>query len=279
MIYFEKYHGTGNDFIIINGIDHEIKDHSGLAKSVCHRRFGIGADGLIVVYQSNEADIKMVYYNSDGTEAPMCGNGIRCFSRYVYDHQIVKKNQFNVETQAGLMEIKVNPDEDYLSVTVNLGEPSFDLSEMDVLTDDDKWIDKSLEMEGTKMNHNIVTLGTLHDVIFVDCLDTFDFDAYGPLIEKHHLFPKYINVNFTEVIDENTIRVKTHERGAGPTLSCGTGSSSAAYMYHILNKINRRITVHVPGGTLHVEVKDNQVYLEGPAVKICHGSLDELRRF
>ena len=273
MLYYEKYHGTGNDFIIFNGIDNKYKDKVRLAKRVCHRNFGIGSDGMIIAEKSSVAHVKMDFYNADGTSAPMCGNGIRCFAKYVFDNKIVEKTEFLVETLAGIMKVSLQILENKTSsVTINMGQPLLDIKNMDVTMDVPEFINKPLTVENAVFNISIITLGTLHGVIFVDDLEKIDIDYYGKLIESHNLFPKKINVNFTEVIDEKNIKVSTFERGVGKTLSCGTGSAAAAVVSSILGKTGYITNVHVPGGTLTIKQKDNQVYMSGPAELICTGN-------
>jgi len=273
MLNYEKYHGTGNDFIIFNGIENEYDDKISLAQKVCHRNFGIGADGMIIVEKSTLAHVKMDFYNADGTVAPMCGNGIRCFAKYVYDNNIVKKTEFKVETLAGIMKVSLHIFEKKVSsVTINMGMPHFDIQNMDVNLDHAEYINKPIAIAETSFNISIITIGTLHGVIIVDDLKDIDIDYYGKIIESHKLFPKKINVNFTQILDNNNIKVITYERGVGKTLSCGTGSAAAAVVSSMLGHTGNHSNVHVPGGKLTIKQKENQVYMSGPATLISTGS-------
>ncbi len=272
MLYFQKYHGTGNDFIILNGLENTYTNLAKLAQKICHRNFGVGADGMMVVEKSLVADIKMVFYNSDGTTAPMCGNGIRCFAKYIYDNKIISQPIFNVETLAGIMKVILTIDKEKVkSVSINMGTPSYDLRKMDVKINAPEYIDGELIVENTIFKITILTLGTLHGVIFVDDIENINIDYYGKLIERHKLFPKRINVNFTQIINKNNIKVVTYERGAGRTLSCGTGASAVAVVSSKLKGTSENVKVHVPGGILTITQKDGNVLMDGPAEFICSG--------
>ncbi|MBE0451174.1 MAG: diaminopimelate epimerase [Clostridia bacterium] len=257
---FEKYHGTGNDFIIFK--DALGFDPSRLAQNVCNRHFGVGADGMMLVNHSDIADVKMVFYNADGSIAPMCGNGIRCFAKYVYDHKIVEVQEFSVETLAGIMKVNLYSDEKQnTQVTINLGFPNFDNVVGEVI----------LEVDETSFDLSTLTLGTLHSVIFTNDLEALDIDKYGKAIECHSLFPLKINVNFVEVVDFENIKVSTFERGVGRTLSCGTGSAASAVVSNLKGFTGKKVNVHVPGGTLIIEAKDKGMFMTGPAELICKG--------
>ena len=253
MIRFEKYHGTGNDFILI---EPQAIDSSILAKSLCDRHFGIGADGIMIPYPSKVADIKMEYYNSDGTPAPMCGNGLRCFVRYCLNHGILQKGPMTVETLAGIIDVNAHDE----LISLNLGQPLLDL-DSDYVIDHDEVIIDGLTL-------HTLFLGTLHAVVIVD--ESLDIQSLGEKLSYHPRFPQAINVNFVQVIDRKTIKVTTHERGAGWTLSCGTGSAASAYMTNLLGLTDDEVTVLVPGGELSVHCNDD-VILTGPAIKIASG--------
>lgn len=253
MIKFEKYHGTGNDFILIQP---QPMDSGAVARILCDRHFGIGADGIMIPHPSSVADIRMEYVNSDGTPAPMCGNGLRCFVRYCLNHGILQKGPVTVETLAGIIDVEVQDEE----ISLNLGQPLLDLSAEHVIDNHEVTID------GLKLH--TLFLGTLHAIAIVEELT--DIRLLGEKLSYHPRFPQAINVNFVEIIDRKTIKVKTHERGAGWTLSCGTGSAASAYMTHLLGLCEAEVTVIVTGGTLHVSCKDD-VILRGPAVKIASG--------
>ena len=260
MIKFEKYHGTGNDFILIQP---QSVDSRPLAQRLCDRHFGIGADGIMIPYPSEVADIKMEYYNSDGTPAPMCGNGLRCFVRYCINHGILQKGPVTVETLAGIMDVDAQNE----LISINLGRPLLDLDSEYVIDHDEVIIDG--------ITLHTLFLGTLHAVVIVD--ESMDIQLLGKKLSYHPRFPQAINVNFVQVMDRKTIKVTTHERGAGWTLSCGTGSSASAYITNLIDLTDDEVTVLVPGGELSVASHDD-VILSGPAIKIASGIFEgELR--
>ncbi len=262
MIYYEKYHGTGNDFIIFS---HEaLKGISAvdLALKVCDRHFGIGADGMMIVDDSDCADIKMIFYNADGSLAPMCGNGIRCFAKYAYDHNCVNQTIFDVETLAGIMKVTLTNDDDLTTlVTINMGIPDFKSA----------YGEKQLIVHERPFELSTLTMGTLHAVILVESIDDIDISLYGKAIESHPLFPQKINVNFLEIVDDTHIKVSTYERGAGKTLSCGTGSAACAIISSMKGLTQPHVQVSVPGGLLYIDVKDDGILMTGPAELISTG--------
>ncbi len=251
-----KYQATGNDFILFNFVP---SDPSALALKVCDRHFGIGADGIMYPSSSNVADIKMNYYNSDGTIAPMCGNGIRSFAKFLYDQNIFEKDQLNIETLAGIM--AVSKQEDLFEV--NLGKPVVKLSKPDINDIQEEIKPIYLEVGNQSVEAYVFNLGTLHTVVFTDNLNAYD-DIADALCH-HSYFPKRSNINFVKVIDETHLDIKTYERGVGWTLSCGTGSSASGYLAYQLGKTKNCIEVSVPGGKLNITVTNDDVYLKGPA--------------
>lgn len=263
-MYFEKYHGTGNDFIIFT---ENLKNPEVVAKKVCDRHFGIGADGIMFPTASKRADIFMHYYNSDGSMAKMCGNGIRCFSRFVFDHGLVTSPEFVVETKAGLYEIKV----DEKDVTVNLSYAVFKLDTPDVSSEIADFKPHILSIDNQEITVFILELGTLHTVLFLNDYPDIDKNQIGPKILNHALFLNQTNLNFVEVVSPNQLKVETLERGAGWTLSCGTGVGAASLVSNLLKRTQSKMKVVVPGGNLHVEIKVKEVILKGPAVRIAKG--------
>ncbi|NBI07963.1 diaminopimelate epimerase [Senegalia massiliensis] len=260
MIEFEKFHGTGNDFIIINGLTQNFYKYSSLAKSICDRNYGVGADGMLIVESSNKAEIKMIFYNADGSEAPMCGNGLRCFSKFIYDNEIIRDKKFTVETLGGVMEVEIKLIHNTLKhVKINLGNPKIN------------FINKEVEIDNIIYKISTLFIGTIHTVIKVENLEKIPLEDIGNKIENLNIFPKKTNVNFYEVIDENNLKVITWERGVGKTLSCGTGAAATAIISSILNNTNTKVNIHMIGGELEVEVIDNSVYLTGPVDFICKG--------
>lgn len=273
MIKFVKYQGTGNDFIIINKSSlSENINRKMLAKKVCDRKFGIGADGMIVIEESHIADMKMCFYNADGTIATMCGNGIRCFSKYIYSNKLVNKVDFTVETLAGIMKVNIiEEDEKIIGVRINLGKPLFTSDEIPKDTEDKYYINKELIVNGEKYIINVLKIGTIHTVIFDDELILSKIEKVGHAIENHKKFPMKTNVNFVKVIDKDNIEVITWEKGVGITLACGTGSAASAIFSKMLKGCNERINVKVLGGNLTIENIKGEIFMTGPAEFICEG--------
>ncbi|SCY85563.1 diaminopimelate epimerase [Alkaliphilus peptidifermentans] len=275
-IPFKKMHGAGNDFIIIRYQDYPFPEKfSELATQVCHRNFGVGADGLMVVCPSNldSASVRMVYYNSDGSLASMCGNGIRCFTKFVFDEGIVSSKCFNIETPAGVLTVDVKTANEKVNlVKVNMGKMILEPQAIPVVYDGENFIEKKLEIEGKVFEASTVLMGVPHTVIFTEELNDDTVKYYGPIIEKLDIFPEKTNVNFAKIIDGNNIWVKTWERGAGFTLACGTGVTSVCGIAHYLGRVNDEINVIIDGGRLLITInEDGSMEMEGPAEDICKG--------
>lgn len=266
---FVKMHGLGNDFVFIEDKTGQDKDYTALARAMCNRHTGIGADGLIVIVDSRVADVRMRIINSDGSEAEMCGNGIRCFAKYVYDSGIIEKKQFTVETPAGIMEpeITVGADNKAKLITINMGRPSFNRSEIPMEGADGRVLNEDLGVDGENWKITSLLMGVPHTVTYVDDVDSVDIEKIGPLFEKHEAFPKHTNINFAQQMDDRTVKVRTWERGAGATLACGTGSCSVAVASFLNGRTGREVDIQLPLGTLHIEYReeDGNVYMTGPA--------------
>lgn len=273
---FWKLHGIGNDFIAIDGRFDNIdpKDYGKLAKKVCHRRFSVGADGLLIVKNSNISDIEMVYYNSDGSRAAMCGNGLRCFAKYVYDNNIIKKDNFDVYTLDGVKKIKINLNDDNIeSIKVNMGKGSFYPKDIPTNIGKDTFINENIKILDKEFTISSMLMGVPHSVIVVDDLNLDDVHKYGKEIEKLEIFPNGTNVNFVKIKDKNNISVNTWERGCGYTLGCGTGMTASAVILNYLNLVDNSVFVTSAGGTVKIDIEDF-VYMTGPSVKICEGNLE-----
>lgn len=266
---FVKMHGLGNDFVFIEDKTGQDKDYTALARAMCNRHTGIGADGLIVIVDSRVADVRMRIINSDGSEAEMCGNGIRCFAKYVYDSGIIEKKQFTVETPAGIMEpeITVGADNKAELITINMGRPSFNRSEIPMEGAGGRVLNEDLCVDGENWKITSLLMGVPHTVTYVDDVDSVDIEKIGPLFEKHEAFPKHTNINFAQQMDDRTVKVRTWERGAGATLACGTGSCSVAVASFLNGRTGREVDIQLPLGTLHIEYReeDGNVYMTGPA--------------
>ena len=266
---FVKMHGLGNDFVFIEDKTGQDKDYTALARAMCNRHTGIGADGLIVIVDSRVADVRMRIINSDGSEAEMCGNGIRCFAKYVYDNGIIEKKRFTVETPAGIMEpeITVGADNKAKLITINMGRPSFNRSEIPMEGAEDRVLNEDLCVNGANWKITSLLMGVPHTVTYVDDVDTVDIEKIGPLFEKHEAFPKHTNINFAQQMDDRTVKVRTWERGAGATLACGTGSCSVAVASFLNGRTGREVDIQLSLGILHIEYReeDGNVYMTGPA--------------
>ncbi|CEO10458.1 diaminopimelate epimerase [[Clostridium] sordellii] len=273
---FWKLHGVGNDFIAIDGRFDNIdsNDYSDLAKRVCHRHFGIGADGLLVVKNSDVCDVEMVYYNSDGSRANMCGNGLRCFCEFVYDNNIVNENEFTVYTLDGVKKISLNIYNDKINtIRVNMGKANFNPKNIPVNTDKEVFINEKLVIDNKEFLVSSVLMGVPHTIVFVDEINKKDIYSYGELIEKNKVFPQNTNVNFVKIDDRDNIKVYTWERGCGYTLGCGTGMTASVIVANYLDKVDNIVNVSSEGGTVKIEILDD-VYMIGNAVKICEGTLE-----
>ncbi len=274
-ILFTKMHGLGNDFIMIDcrdgksGImDQELEE---LSKKLCHRRFGIGADQLLLLYDSRVADFKMRIFNADGSEVEMCGNGIRCLAKYRWDRKISAKDVLSVETAAGI----IRPERTGDMVKVDMGEPALEGRVIPVNLDGPVK-DFPLKILDREFKITCISMGNPHAVIVVDDVDRFEVNKYGPLIENHELFPKRINVEFIQTIDDRRVRMRVWERGAGETMACGTGASAVAVAANLKGLTGRSVEVELLGGSLMInwEKGDNHVYMTGPAVEVFEGRID-----
>lgn len=274
MMEFTKMQGSGNDFVFLNHFTaFEDRDYPRLAQKLCHRQFGVGGDGLIVILPSQAADARMRIINSDGSEPEMCGNGIRCFARYVFDQGIVRNNPMRVETLAGILTLELKLEEGKVQgVRVDMGEPLLRAELIPVIGQGEPVIGQTLEVLGETFQYTAVSMGNPHCVIFVEDYETLDFERMGPAIEKHPLFPRKTNVEFIRIDSPREMTMKVWERGAGPTLACGTGACGSVVAAVLNKKTERTVTVHLPGGDLFIEWGlDNHVYMTGPATYVFKG--------
>jgi len=272
---FQKMHGLGNDFILIDELDPLKYDLKALAIRLCDRHQGIGADGIILILPSEIADVKMRIINSDGSEANMCGNGIRCFAKYVYDHQINTAKSFTIETRAGIMipELIVE-DNKVLFVKVNMGAPQLERSQIPMTGAAGTVINEPLHIAGMEYKITSMLMGVPHTIVFADHLVEEDLIMIGKLIEKHPLFTQGTNVNFVEVLNDHEINLRTWERGAGRTLACGTGSCASAVASSLNGLTGKDVTVHLALGDLLIEWIDGIVYMTGSASHVFEGEVE-----
>jgi diaminopimelate epimerase len=275
---FWKMHGLGNDYIVVDNRDKKIRDEElpALAKWLCERRFGVGADGLLLACKSMVADVKMRIFNPDGTEAEMCGNGIRCLAKFCFENKIAKKEFMSVETLAGIKETWLHIENgEVKSVRVNMGKPQFEKKEIP-MHGKGTFVNQLLNVDGEEVRATSLSLGNPHCVVFVDKVDSYPVSNVGPKIERHKLFPNRTNVEFVQIISKKEIRVRTWERGVGETLACGTGACASMVATNILGKIGERATVHLLGGDLKVEYLNGTVFMDGPAKKVFEGHVNLL---
>ena len=277
MLKFEKYQGAGNDFVIVSEkelIEKGIPEYGEFASQVCNRHFGIGADGLIILKYVASMPF-MFFFNADGSQAPMCGNGIRCFSHYLVNNHLVDGNEFVVKTVPGDLTIRVNYDEekDDFSARVNMGKPIFNIKEL-INTEKEQFLREKINIDGKEIEISYIFMGTDHSVIFINDFSDYDIDEIGEKIENYtDLFPKKVNVNFVKVYDRKRMEVITWERGAGRTLACGTGATASAVLAKTFGFVDDKVNVKVPGGQLVIEYEggENDAFMTGPSEKIAEG--------
>ena len=275
MTQFWKMHGLGNDYIVIDNRDEKINSSKAakLAKILCERRFSVGADGLLLVSASKKADAKMRIFNADGSEAEMCGNGIRCFAKYCYENGIVKKKDFAVETLSGIKYVWLTINRGVVqAVEVDMGMPSWERSSIPMIGQG-IWVDENLDVNGKGFRVTCLSMGNPHCVLFVDNVDDFPVDQTGPKIENHSDFPKRTNVDFVQVLSKSQLKIRVWERGCGETLACGTGTCASVAAANKLRKVGNKVTVHLLGGSLKVEIIAGTLFLSGAAEKIFEGRL------
>lgn len=276
MIKFTKMQGLGNDYVYIDAIHQNIENESSLAQFVSNRHFGIGSDGLILICKSNIADFKMRMFNSDGSEAEMCGNGIRCVGKFVYDKALTNKNIVTIETLAGVKILNLNISNGKVkTVKVDMGEPILEPKKIPVLSEKRPVKDIIIQVENETFNFTCVSMGNPHAITIIKDIEKFDIKKYGSKIEGNKLFPNKTNVEFAEIIDRNNIKMRVWERGAGETLACGTGACATAVAFNLIGVSDRVVNIHLLGGTLKIEWnnRDNHVYMTGPAVTVFEGDL------
>lgn len=278
-MHFFKYSCLGNDFILINNIEKNIPDKNfpELAKHLCKRRFSIGADGILVFEKSQKADFKIKIFNSDGSEAEMCGNGIRGLTKHVYENKLTTKTEIQIETKGGIIITKLILNGNLVEkIQVDMGTPKLLRNEIPMSGENTKVIAEKLKVDDEIYTITCVSMGNPHCVIYQDDLKLVDIKI-GQKIEHHPIFPNRVNVEFTQVLNEQELSVRVWERGAGETLSCGTGAC-AVIVSSVLNNLvkkNQLITVHLPGGDLKIKWAENDhVYMIGPAEKSFEGDLD-----
>lgn len=273
---FTKMQGAGNDYIYVNGFDQKIDDPSALAIKLSNRHFGIGSDGLVLILPSDMCDFRMQMFNSDGSEAEMCGNASRCVGKYVYDNSLTTKKEITLETKAGIKYITLlDGDKKARKITVDMGEPILDPVLIPVKIDKEPVLNYPLDIDGKIWEISCVSMGNPHAVVFTTGIKDFDLPILGPKFEKHSIFPRKTNTEFIEIVDRQTLNMRVWERGAGETLACGTGACAAAVAAILNGYCDRKMTIHLLGGDLEIEwnQKNNHVYMTGEAVTVFDGEL------
>lgn len=275
---FTKMHGLGNDYVYVNCFEEDVSrvDLPELARRVSDRHFGIGGDGLILILPSERADFRMRVFNNDGSEAKNCGNGLRCVSKYVFDHGLTQETRFTVETLGGIMApvVSVGPDGKVDQVSIDMGEPRFERSAIPMTgIPEERAVEEVIDVVDASFTMTAVSMGNPHAVLFVDEVRDEDVRLYGPQVEFHEWFPERTNVEFIQVLNRQEIEFRVWERGTGVTLACGTGACAAAVAACIRGKTDREVTVHLAGGDLFIEWResDNRVIMTGPAEEVFSG--------
>lgn len=272
-IPFTKMHGLGNDYHFIDGFEYTIADPAELSRRMSHRYLGAGSDGIILVLPGRDHPFRMRIFNADGSEAETCGNGIRCFAKYVFDHGMTQATDFTIETLAGPNHVQLKTqDGRVLTVRSNMGRPKFERSEIPMIGPEGRVIEEELELDDRTVRITCANIGNPHAVIFVEDATQVDLPSVGPKVENHPKFPKRTNVEFVNAIDRQNIVVRTWERGSGATKACGSGCCGASLASILTNRVDRRVNVHLEFGTLTIEwAEDGCVYQEGPAAEAYSG--------
>ncbi len=273
---FTKMQGLGNDYVYVNCFQEKIDNPVETAIKVSNRNFGIGSDGLIMINPSKVADCEMEMYNADGSRSEMCGNGIRCVGKYVYDYGIAKKPRISVETLAGIKYLDFTIENDKVKlVKVDMGSPELVPANIPVVAEGDTAIDEPIVVDGVDYRMTCVSMGNPHAVVYIDDVKGLDIEKVGPKFENHERFPRRVNTEFVRVIDRNTVEMRVWERGSGETLACGTGACAVAVSSILNGYTEDKVTVKLLGGDLFIEWdrEANKVYMTGPAEVSFEGEI------
>ncbi len=274
---FTKMQGLGNDYVYVNCLQERVENPQETAVKVSDRHFGIGSDGLILIKPSKKADFEMEMYNADGSRAEMCGNGIRCVAKYVYDYGLTDKKEIDIETLAGIKHIRLEIKEGKAVLAeVDMGEPVLKPDDIPVKAARDTAVREPITVNGREYHMTCVSMGNPHAVIYVEDVKGLDLDVIGPLFENHERFPKKTNTEFVRVISENEVEMRVWERGSGETLACGTGACAVAVAGVLNGLTSREVTVHLLGGDLYVrwEEDSGRVFMKGAAVTVFDGEIE-----
>ena len=274
---FTKMQGLGNDYVYVNCLEETVDNPKEVAVKVSDRHFGIGSDGLILIKPSEKADFFMEMYNADGSQSEMCGNGIRCVGKYVYDFGLTKQTEVAIDTLAGIKYLTLHVEDGKVeTVTVDMGEPILKAEQIPVISETEQFIDQSVEVCGTVYQMTAVSMGNPHGIIFVDNVKEFPVHEIGKQLEVHKIFPRRANIEFLEILDRKTANMRVWERGSGETLACGTGTCASVVAGVLNQKLEREVLVHLLGGDLLIEWResDNHVYMTGAATTVFTGEIE-----
>lgn len=274
---FTKMQGIGNDYVYINCFEEKVVNPAELSVRLSDRHFGIGGDGIILIEPSQTADCRMDIYNADGSQAMMCGNGIRCVGKYVYERGIARKQTLRIDTMSGIKTLQLGiKNEKVTSVTVDMGEPELSPGKIPVSLSGDRVVDRGLELEGSEYRVTCVSMGNPHCVLFVDDVKLFPIEVVGPKLEKHSVFPNRANIEFIHVVGQNEIEMRVWERGSGETWACGTGACASVAACVLNGKTERDVLVHLRGGNLSVRWDETtgHIFMQGPAEFVFDGTVD-----
>lgn len=274
---FTKMQGCGNDYVYVNGFENKIDNPNKLSEIVSDRHFGIGSDGLIVINPSEKADFKMSMYNADGSEGKMCGNGIRCVAKYVYDNKMTDKTTIAVETLSGIKTLELNVKNDKVeTVKVNMGTPILLPKDVPVVSDKDKVVDEPIVIDDKEYRITCVSMGNPHAITFIENTDDLEIETIGPKFENNPIFPDRVNTEFIQVLDRNTVKMRVWERGSGETFACGTGACATVVACVLNGLTDNKVTVKLLGGDLFIEYnrEENTVYMTGPAKVSFTGKIE-----
>lgn len=274
---FTKMHGCGNDYVYVDCTQHMIENPEKVAIQVSDRHFGIGSDGLILICPSEVADFRMAMYNADGSEGAMCGNGVRCIAKYVYDHGLTDKTNISIETKGGIKYLDLTVENGkVVLVKVDMGKPILDPRQIPIAIEAEQVIDEPVMVDGKEYRITGVSMGNPHAVVFVEDTDSLDLEKLGPLFENHPLFPDRINTEFVQVLNRREVKMRVWERGSGETLACGTGTCATATACVLGGKTEDALTVHLLGGDLLLfyDRQNDTIWMTGPAATVFEGEID-----
>lgn len=274
---FTKMQGLGNDYVYVNCFKETIENPTEMAKKVSNRNFGIGSDGLIMINPSDVADFEMEMYNADGSRSEMCGNGIRCVGKYVYDYGLTEKEHISVETLAGIKYLDLTVEDGKVKlVKVDMGSPELVPENIPIVADGDRVIDEPINVNGTEYRMTGVSMGNPHAVVYVEDVKGLDIETIGPAFENHERFPNRVNTEFVKVLDRNTVEMRVWERGSGETMACGTGACAVAVACILNGFTEDKVTVKLLGGDLQIEwdKEADKVYMTGPAEVSFDGEIN-----